>query len=110
MNTKLQKGSFQIPDRVSLSCLAVKSGCFRIRTKIQVNKLGWGHFSTVWLAWDTQRTLMLWRVQDFASLQLSFRCPSIHFPIRDNFLLSRHFHYDSFHCGRIWFCYLFSVM
>ncbi|KAK9013915.1 hypothetical protein V6N11_005090 [Hibiscus sabdariffa] len=43
--------------------------------------------------------LMLWRVQDFASLQLSFRCPSIHFPIRDNFLLSRHFHYDSFHCG-----------
>ncbi|KAK8628966.1 hypothetical protein V6N13_077825 [Hibiscus sabdariffa] len=56
MNTKLQKGSFQIPDRVSLSCLAVKSGCFRIRTKIQVNKLGWGHFSTVWLAWDTQRT------------------------------------------------------
>lgn len=23
------------------------------------NKLGWGHFSTVWLAWDTQKSVSL---------------------------------------------------
>ncbi|KAH1066981.1 hypothetical protein J1N35_031968 [Gossypium stocksii] len=28
-----------------------KNGCYVVQTK-----LGWGHFSTVWLAWDTQRS------------------------------------------------------
>ncbi|XVF46823.1 hypothetical protein PTKIN_Ptkin03bG0058900 [Pterospermum kingtungense] len=28
-----------------------KNGCYVVQ-----NKLGWGHFSTVWLAWDTQRS------------------------------------------------------
>lgn len=27
-----------------------KNGCYVVQSK-----LGWGHFSTVWLAWDTQR-------------------------------------------------------
>lgn len=27
-----------------------KNGCYVVQ-----RKLGWGHFSTVWLAWDTQR-------------------------------------------------------
>ncbi|KAI4334303.1 hypothetical protein L6164_019013 [Bauhinia variegata] len=30
----------------------LKNGCYVIQSK-----LGWGHFSTVWLAWDTQRSL-----------------------------------------------------
>ncbi|XP_022752629.1 serine/threonine-protein kinase spk-1-like [Durio zibethinus] len=29
-----------------------KNGCY-----VAQSKLGWGHFSTVWLAWDTQRSL-----------------------------------------------------
>ncbi|XP_030958303.1 serine/threonine-protein kinase spk-1 [Quercus lobata] len=29
-----------------------KNGCYVVQ-----RKLGWGHFSTVWLAWDTQRSL-----------------------------------------------------
>lgn len=28
---------------------AFKNGCYVVQSK-----LGWGHFSTVWLAWDTQ--------------------------------------------------------
>ena len=33
------------------------------------SKLGWGHFSTVWLAWDTQKSVCLLLL----SLYLSFR-------------------------------------
>lgn len=29
-----------------------KNGCYVVQSK-----LGWGHFSTVWLAWDTQRSV-----------------------------------------------------
>lgn len=30
-----------------------KDGCYVVQ-----RKLGWGHFSTVWLAWDTTRTVL----------------------------------------------------
>ena len=29
-----------------------KNGCYVVQSK-----LGWGHFSTVWLAWDTQKSV-----------------------------------------------------
>lgn len=29
-----------------------KNGCYVVQ-----RKLGWGHFSTVWLAWDTQKSV-----------------------------------------------------
>ena len=35
-----------------------KNGCYVVQSK-----LGWGHFSTVWLAWDTQKSV--WFLLDF---------------------------------------------
>ena len=40
-----------------------KNGCYVVQ-----NKLGWGHFSTVWLAWDTQRSVIS------SSFLLLFQC------------------------------------
>lgn len=48
-----------------------KNGCYVVQSK-----LGWGHFSTVWLAWDTQKSVRgivgflltkLWENELFAS-------------------------------------------
>lgn len=37
---------------------AVRIGdTFKNGTYVVQSKLGWGHFSTVWLAWDTQRSV-----------------------------------------------------
>lgn len=37
---------------------AVRIGdAFKNGRYVVQSKLGWGHFSTVWLAWDTQKTV-----------------------------------------------------
>ncbi|KAF4388075.1 hypothetical protein F8388_014758 [Cannabis sativa] len=43
---------------------AFKSGRYVVQSK-----LGWGHFSTVWLAWDTQQSVLL--IPFFILLSLS---------------------------------------
>lgn len=42
-----------------------KNGCYVVQSK-----LGWGHFSTVWLAWDTQKSV--WFLSQFEVLFLFF--------------------------------------
>lgn len=40
---------------------AVRIGdAFKNGRYVVQSKLGWGHFSTVWLAWDTHRSVMLY--------------------------------------------------
>lgn len=39
------------------------------------SKLGWGHFSTVWLAWDTQKSVCFF----FSFTRLHFHWHLLHF-------------------------------
>ena len=43
-----------------------KNGCYVVQSK-----LGWGHFSTVWLAWDTQKSVWVFRNLEFLFLFFS---------------------------------------
>ena len=59
---------------------AVRIGdAFKNSRYVVQSKLGWGHFSTVWLAWDTQQSVLFLSLLLFLFYLLYIRFKSLKF-------------------------------